>query len=179
MVSGTNITICGCAAATNPPGSFPPDGTPDACLATGPALTLSKRTLTSSQVIAVIGSYTYTCNTDSNKNPYADCLNSMAKICNTTDSWNSTKKANCQNGVNQMFGNMSTQWQRVRKQSGRWSWYSSPASSTAASSFSCATANSNLTDKAAYLDEDIRVPVTLGLTESLKVRLWSNALLAP
>jgi hypothetical protein len=73
-----------------------------------------------------------------------------------------------------MFGMMNDHWQRVRKQCGQWSWNGYPANITAVSSGDCATANSNLIDKAAYLDEDIRVPVTLGLTESLKARLWSK-----
>jgi len=167
-ISGTNVTICGCAAASNPPGSFPHPETPAACLATGPALTLSKRILAFSQVI---GSFKYTCNTDSYNNPYADCLNSMAKICNTTDSWTLEKKANCHTGVNMMFGNMSTHWQRVRKQCGQWSFSTYPADP----SDNCVIANSNLRQQAYYLDEDIRVPVTLGLTESIKARLWSNA----
>jgi hypothetical protein len=66
---------------------------------------LSKRMLAFSQVIV---GYSFTCNTDSYNNPYADCLNTMAKICNTTDSWDSTKTPNCQTGVNMMFASMST-----------------------------------------------------------------------
>jgi len=167
-IDNTGVIICGCVAASTPPATFPPAGTPDACLASGPALTLSKRILAFSQVI---GSFKYTCNTDSYNNPYADCLNSMAKICNTTDSWTLEKKANCHTGVNMMFGNMSTHWQRVRKQCGQWSFSTYPADP----SDNCVIANSNLRQQAYYLDEDIRVPVTLGLTESIKARLWSNA----
>jgi len=167
-VSNTSVTICGCAAASNPPATFPPPGTPDACLATGPALTLSKRILAFSQVI---GSFKYTCNTDSNNNPYADCLNSMAKICNTTDS--SFDKTRCQTGVNMMFGNMSTHWQAVRKECGQWSWNGSPASINAASSSNCASANSNLRANAFYIHDGDQ-KVTSGLTDSINQRLWSK-----
>jgi hypothetical protein len=70
----------------------------------------------------VIGNRIFTCNTDANKRPYNDCLNSMANICNTDDpTWDSTKKANCQTGVNTMFGMMNTYWQAVRRDCGRWS----------------------------------------------------------
>jgi hypothetical protein len=78
-----------------------------------------------------------------------------------------------------MFGNMSTLWQNVRKECGQWSWNGYPASITAVSSFSCASANSNLIANASYTRQDgVQVPVDLGITESIKVRLWSNSLLA-
>jgi len=175
-ISGTNVTICGCAAASNPPACFPHPGTPAACLSVGPALTLSKRILAFSQVIE---GYTYSCNTDSNKNPYSDCLNSMAKMCNTTD-YSSFDKTRCHTGVNMMFGNMSTLWQNVRKECGQWSWTQNGQTFVGNSASSnCATANSNMTAKAYYIQDGIRVNVTSGLTESIKARLWSNTLLAP
>jgi len=120
----------------------------------------------------VIGGYTYSCNTDSNMNPYADCLNSMAKICNTADP--TFDKTRCHTGVNKMFGMMNEHWQRVRKQCGQWSFSTYPADS----SDNCDTANSNLIDKAFYIHNGVPVPVTSGLTESIKVQLWNNALLA-
>jgi len=171
-VIGTNVTICGSASAYNPPATYPLA----ACLAFDPALTLTKRILAFSQVI---GSFKYTCNTDSNKNPYADCLNSMAKICNTTAS--SFVKANCHTGVNMMYGNMSTHWQAVRKECGQWKWTDQSIGNNASSN--CATANSNLIAKAYYTVWNSQtvayenISVTLGLTESIKVQLWSNALL--
>jgi len=169
-IDNTGVTICGCAAASTPPATFPPPGTPDACLATGPALTLSKRILAFSQAI---GSFKYTCNTDSYNNPYSDCLNSMAKICNTTDS--SFDKANCHTGVNMMFGNMSPYWQNVRKECGQWSWAENGQTFVGNSASSnCATANSNLRTNAFYIHNGIRVPVDLGLTESTNVGLWSK-----
>jgi len=175
-IDNTGVTICGCAAASTPPATFPPPGTPDACLATGPALTLSKRILAFSQAI---GSFKYTCNTDSYNNPYADCLNSMAKICNTTDSWTLEKKANCHTGVNMMFGNMSIHWQRVRKQCGQWPFTLNGITYPADTSDNCNSANSNLIANAIYILKDgVQVRVTSGLTESIKVQLWSNTLLA-
>jgi hypothetical protein len=172
-ISGTNVTICGCAAASTPPTLFPPPGTPDACLASGPALTFSKNILAFSQVI---GSFNYTCHTDSKNNPFADCFNSMAKICNTTDpTWDSTKKANCQTGVNTMYVGMNSWWQAVRKECGQWSWNGYPASSTAASSSNCASANSNLRTNAIYYQKDgSTLRVDSKFTESTNVRLWSK-----
>jgi len=172
-IDNTNITICGCAAASTAPSSFPPDGTPDECLATGPARTLSKRTQTLSQVIAVIDYRSFTCSTDTNKNPYADCLNTIAKICDTTDpTWSSNveKRDRCRNAVNDMFGMMNEHWQRVRKQCGQWSFSTYPADP----SDNCDTANSNLIDKAVYTRPGgVQVPVT-ELIESIKARLWNK-----
>jgi hypothetical protein len=122
-----------------------------------------------------IGGSTYTCNIDANKSPYPDCLNSMAKICSTTDSWDSTKKANCQTGVNTMFGGMNSLWQAVRKECGKWTWTQNGISYTGAyPSTNCNFANSNLIAYGYYtqLDGSI-VPVTTALTSSIKARLWS------
>jgi hypothetical protein len=78
-----------------------------------------------------------------------------------------------------MFGNMSTHWQAVRKECGQWSWTQNGQTFVGNSTSSnCATANSNLIANAFYLQNGRRVPVTSGLTESIKVQLWSNALLA-
>jgi hypothetical protein len=101
----------------------------------------------------------------------------MAKICNTTDSWTLEKKANCHTGVNMMFGNMNTHWQRVRKR-GQWSFTHNGITYPADPSDNCATANSNLIANAVYIHNGVQVRVTSGLTESIKVQLWSNALLA-
>jgi len=168
-VSGTGATICGCAAASNPPATFPPPGTPDACLATSyTGSTLSKRILAFSQVI---GSFKYTCNTDSNKNPNANCLNTMAKICNPSDS--SFDKTNCQNGVNEMFGMMNTHWQAVRKECGQWKWTDQSIGNNASSN--CASANANLIANAFYTRQDgVQVPVDSGITKSTNERLWSK-----
>jgi len=183
FVSGTKVIICGCAAASTPPATFPPAGTPDACLATGPALTLSKRILAFSQVI---GDRRFTCNTDDNKNPYADCTNTMAVLCNTTDpTWDSTKKANCHTGVNTMYGAMNPWWKAVRKNCGQWPFTLNGITSTEVyPSTNCNDANSNLIANAYYTAWNSQkrayenIPVTSGLTESIKERLWNNALLA-
>jgi len=73
---------------------------------------------------------------------------------------------------------MNTHWQAVRKECGQWSWNGYPASITAVSSSNCATANSNLIANAFYIHNGVQVRVDSGLTESTKVRLWNNALLA-
>ena len=131
-----------------------------------------------SQQIGGSGGLTYTCNTDSNKSPYADCINSMAKICNTTDpTWDSTKNANCQTGVNQMFGTFNSWWQAVRKECGQWPFTQNGTSYPAGvyQSPACTTANSNLIANAFYIQDDgSQVPITLGFTSSLNARLWSK-----
>jgi len=174
-VFATSITICGCTAASTAPTLFPPPGTPDACLSSGPALSLSKRILAFSQVI---GSFKYTCNTDANNNPFADCLNSMAKFCNTADP--TFDKNRCQTGVDTMFRGMNSWWQNVRKECGQWSSDGSPASSTPASSFSCVSANLALTTNAYYISWNPQkglyenIQVTSELTYSINERLWSK-----
>jgi hypothetical protein len=134
-----------------------------------------------SQVIGGSGGSTYACNTDSNKNPYSDCINSMAKICNTTDpTWDSTKKANCQTGVNKMFGNMNSHWQAVRYYCGQWPFTLNGVTYPAGvyPSTACTTANSNLIAKGFYrLMDGSQVPVTSVLTDSINLRLWGNTVL--
>jgi len=133
-----------------------------------------------SQQIGGSGGLTYTCNTDSNKSPYADCINSMAKICNTTDpTWDSTKNANCQTGVNQMFGTFNSWWQAVRKECGQWPFTLNGVTSTGVyPSTACTTANSNLIANGFYRQMDgSLVRVTSNLTGSMDLRLWGNTVL--
>jgi hypothetical protein len=124
----------------------------------------------------VIGSFKYTCHTDSYNNPYGDCLNSMAKICNPSDP--AFVKTNCHTGVNTMFGMMNTHWERVRKQCGQWSFTHTGITYPADPSDNCNNANSNLIANAAYIHNGVPVRVDSGITESIKAGLWSNALLA-
>jgi len=177
-VSNTTVIICGCAAAFTPPTIFPPNGTHPDCLASGSALTLAKRTQASGQVIAEVGGYKYTCHVDSvKKNPFADCTNSMAFLCNTSDTtWNSdgAKRERCRTAVNQMYGQMNSHWQEVRRDCGQWSWNGSPAISTAASSSSCATANNNLISNAFYNTPTGKVYLNSGFTKSQNDGLWSK-----
>ena len=126
----------------------------------------------------MIGDRRFTCNTDDNRNPYADCLNSMAKICNTTDS--SFDKTMCHTGVNTMFEMMNDHWKAVRRDCGQWSWTQNGETFVGnRASSNCATANSNLIANAFYIYNGVQIRVDSGLTESIKVQLWSNALLAP
>lgn len=94
---------------------------PDACRASSPALTLEKRV----QIFSIrIGSYQYTCNTDQNGNPYADCLNTISKICDRKDS--DYRAGSCREGVDRILGGTSPSGalnrQNVRKFCGQWSW---------------------------------------------------------
>jgi len=175
--ANTHLIICGCQAKITPPTVLPDPSCPDACLASGnaSAVTLEKRILTFSKVI---GEYQYTCHTDINNNPYADCLNTIAKICNSTASINKTL---CQTGVDQMVGQMSPWWQKVRRECGQWRWIDQFIGSNTSSR--CATANSDLIANAYYtvwnpetwLDDIFKV--TSALTDSVQKGLWSNAAL--
>jgi len=173
------LITCGRAAASTPPDILAPFGTPDKCLSSDPSTTLSKRTINFA-IVTEGRSYTFadrscTCNTDSQKNPFADCLNSMTKICNPNDPiWN---KANCQTVVDSMFKLMSPHWQAVRRECGQWQWTDGFTGSY--SSDACATANSNLIANALYtLKDGSTIKVFEGLTISMTLQLWSNPFLA-
>ena len=122
---------------------------------------------------------TYTCHTDYKKNPYVDCVNSMAILCNQADAtWSSdpTKKTGCHNAVDKMYGNMNDHWQNVRKACGQWPFTQNGTSYTGVyPSTKCASANQNLTAQAYLIRPDgVRVKVTRGLTDSINVGLWSK-----
>jgi len=167
--SNTNLTICGCGTQGSPAFVFPPPETPAVCLATGPASPLQKRVEVFSQNI---GSYRYTCNVDANGNPFQDCLNTQAKICNTTDmGTDPTRLSDCKNGVDKMALNMSTYWQAVRRECGQWAWTGFIGNKD---SSNCAAANNNLIANAYYVTPIGRVYVTSALTNSVNVGLWGN-----
>jgi len=170
FLSGTPISICGCGSSFNPPSLFPPAGTPDSCLATGAASPLVKRALVFS---TNIGTYKYTCNTDSNRNPFGDCLNTMAKICNTVYiSGNSTRISQCKDGVNSMTSQMNNFWQNVRKECGQWSYNGFTGS---VKSINCYSANQALHKNAFYLAADnTRIMVDSSVTNSINSGLWGN-----
>ncbi len=180
MLDKTSVIVCGHGAAATVAASFPPPNTPEACLATTTTgSTLAKR----NQVYSLqIGARRFTCNTDVNKNPFADCLNAMARICNSTDptwSLSLTNKTRCQNGVNEMFGNMSNYWQNVRKGCGQWKWTDQSQSIGNNASESCTWSNTNLTSFGKYkvLNADGNwetISVTAGVTDSIMKRLWNN-----
>jgi hypothetical protein len=167
----TQLTICGCATQGSPAVLFPPPGTPDACLATGPSSPLQKRVEIFSQNI---GSFKYTCNVDVNLNPFQDCLNTQAKICNTTYmGTDPTRLSDCKTGVNQMAQGMSPWWQAVRKECGQWAWNGFTGN---VASSNCASANSKLAQNAYYIGPDgSRTYVTSALTNSVNAGLWNNA----
>jgi len=170
---GTSVTACGCVSATSPPAVYPPPGTPGACLATGPATSLRKRILAFSQVI---GTYNFTCHSDSNGNPFQDCLNTMGQICNSTYIAGNTIRINdCKTKVNTMIEQMNSHWQLVRKSCGQWSWNGITGS---VGSTDCASANTALQQNAFYIISDgSRIKVPASLTDSINRGLWSNTVL--
>jgi len=163
----TGITLCGCASVDSPAVRFPPVRTPDACLATGPASPLVKRTLAFS---TAIGSYKFTCNVDSNLNPFQDCLNTMGKLCDPTYmSSNPSSITTCKDAVNTMTLGMSVHWQDVRKHCGQWSIKGSEKSPQ------CSDANIALQNNAYYIGPDgSQIKVSSALTDSVVQGLWSN-----
>jgi len=175
----TSVTICGCATTSNPAARLSPFGTADTCLSSDPSTTLSKRTINFAIVTEgrsyIFAGRPYTCDTDSNKNPFADCLSSLTKICNPNDPiWN---KANCKTVVDAMFKLMSPHWQAVRRECGQWQWTDGFTGSH--SSEACATANKNLIERTFYIQKDgTAIKVDEGMTNSMRLQLWSNPLLA-
>jgi len=176
----TNVTICGCAVRGSPAVFFPPSGTPDECLASGLATSLIKRTQIFS---APIGTYKYTCNLDSNGNPFQDCLNTMAKICHPDYmGTNSTLIRMCKDNVNSMVKSttqpMNVYWQNVRKECGQWKWTDGTIGNI--DSTKCFDANLELQKNAYYVvpSEDgtgtVNIPVPSALTYSINKGLWSN-----
>ncbi len=165
----TNVTICGCAVRGSPAVILPPSGTPDECLASGLATSLIKRTQIFS---APIGTYKYTCNLDSNNNPFQDCLNMMAKICHPSYMGNDTARiSGCKSSVNSITGGMNSYWQDVRKACGQWSWNGAVGS---VASTSCTSANIALQNNAYYIVGGILTKVPASLTTSINLGLWSN-----
>lgn len=173
---GTTTTICGCASAVSPPVGFPPVGTPDVCLATGPATPLAKRILAFSTVIA---SFKYTCNVDDKLNPFQDCINTMGKICDPTYiSANTTRINDCKTAVNTMTLGMSIYWQNVRRQCGQWTYNTVDGFKGSVISNNCYLANQALQQNAYYTTPDgQRIPVTAALTNSVNSGLWGNPFL--
>ena len=164
--------MCGCASSNSPAIKFPPAGTSDACLATGSASPLVKRTLTFS---AVIGLYKYTCNMDDNQNPFQDCINTMGKLCNPTYmSGNSVRISECKNAVNSMTLGMNIFWQNVRRECGQWSWNGSTGAVT---SHNCISANNQLENNAYYIADGTKIYVTSALTSTVNAGVWGNTAL--
>jgi hypothetical protein len=149
---------------------LPPPGTPDACLATGSfATTLQKRTLIFSKVI---GPWTFSCHVDGNGNIFQDCLNAMYKIC-----FDNTDIQYCKEKVDQMFRQMSSWWQDVRKQCGQWKWDETVGN---VNSEACTNANILLQKNAYYVKYDLtgnRVNATVpsSLIDSINKGFWSNS----
>jgi len=170
VVTNTAVTLCGCAASGSPSAIFPPARTSLECLSTGPATALSKRVLVFSQNI---DSLRFTCNTDTNGNPYQDCLNAQGAICNPNYiEGNSDRIKTCKDRVNEMTTSLSLPWQNVRKYCGKWSFNDVIGSPD---SLSCNNTNILLQKNAFYtLNDGTTVRVTPALTESVMEGLWRN-----
>lgn len=170
----TGVTICGCASSISPPPSFPPPETPDICLSTGSARSIVKRTIA---FTTVIEPYKYTCNVDENLNPFADCLNTMSKVCNAAYiGSNMVKLNNCKDAVSNRTSQMNVYWQNVRKFCGQWNGFTGVLTSNY-----CADANKELQKNSYYLAPDPDIPgnflrsyVTRALVNSVNDGLWNN-----
>jgi hypothetical protein len=174
--SGTKITICGCVSTVTPAILFPPAGTSRACLSTGSATQLTKRTEVFSQNI---GDWKFTCNTDSNNNalgnPYQDCLNAQRAFCDPTYiSGNSTLINACKNAVDTMTKRLSSVWQTVRKNCGQWSFDGLIGS---VNSQNCINANDALKSAFYILRDGTRQYVDAPFIDSVNTGLWANTAL--
>jgi len=171
-LDNTGIILCGCVTSSTPASLYPPPGIPDSCLATEKTGPLMKRSITFS---AVIGLFKFTCNVDELKNPFQDCLNTMAKLCNPSYmSSDPTRISVCKNTVDTMFSGMSDLWQNVRRECGQWPWNQYTG---AASSLPCVTANAALQENGYYVTPVGKIYVTSSLTNSVNQGLWGATLL--
>lgn len=166
----TKVITCGCASAISPPSVYPPCETDIKCLASGSPSTSSKFS-------KVIDKLNFTCTVDSNKNPFQDCFNTMARLCNKNYiSGSAARISNCKESVNEMFSKMGKDWKEVRKECGQWPWKEdkAPKYVGAVTSNKCAKANSNL-ENVKYIDGTVNVsPI---LIKTLAERLWNNDIL--
>jgi len=169
--ANTLVTLCGCATSGSPAFLFPPPSTSFACLSTGPATPLTKRALVFTQNI---GSLKFTCNTDTFGNPYQDCLNAQAAICNPSYiSGNQDRINNCKSGVDTITRFLSSYWQDFRRSCGQWAFNGAVKGSS--NSLSCTNANIALQRNSYYILQDgTKIPVPSELTESVIDGLWSK-----
>lgn len=184
----SSLILCGCASQVSPPSTYPPSNIQQACLKTGVVSPLEKKTLVLSDVI---GTFKFTCNVDSNNNPYQDCLNTMAAYCNTNYMRNNaTRITKCKSMVNTMVSQMADPWKNVLKACGQWSWdgltgdyppsvltgtYSAVFKGTYPSE-KCNAANTEL-QKTYYVTDAGRYYVTKDMVDSVNAGLWKNTLL--
>jgi len=161
----TRISICGCAAVNATPSIFPPSTIDKACLATNVATTLVKRT----QVYTLpVDTLKLTCNVDDLGNPFQDCLNTMAILCNISYvTGYPDRKTTCKNAIDIMAGNMSQVWRNVPANCAVWKGKSS-------ASPECTAANNDLIARANYTSPIGKMKITSSLTQSMITNLWSN-----
>jgi len=170
-VANTQVVICGCASSSNLPSIFAPPSIPAECLATGPAPSLRKRAAVFS---LALGEYLYTCNKDAKSNPYGDCLNSMAAICNSEYMGTDPERlTTCRKAVDRINQQLNPDWQKVRRECGQWKWTDGFTGSN--TSVACINANKDLQQKAYYLDSfGNQIFVSAALTNSVNFGLWGN-----
>lgn len=119
-----------------------------------------------------ISSYLFTCNVDSNLNPYQDCFNAMSAICNPLKMKGSKEIKTCMNAVDQMTSAMNYYWQNVRKECGQWAWQGFVGN---VSSTNCTAANQQLWNNTYYVTPlGTNIYVSEALTDSIIVGLWER-----
>ena len=165
--------MCGCSSSKSPAFIYPPESTPAECLSSRPASRLVKRTLAFSQNV---GTLPFTCNTDTNQNPFQDCLNSMNFFCHRTYINTTERVIYCRYVVDTITNALNRHWKEVRKQCGQWSYDGVKGDFR---SERCLNANTALRGNATYfLTDGSTAPVTFNLTETVRLGLWSNMALA-
>lgn len=170
----TQIFLCGCASKDSPAFRFPPLTTHISCLATGLSTSLAKRTQLFQKNIA---GYRVTCNVvestkDFEKNPYQDCVNYQAAVCNPTYI-TQNGQLECKNSVDAMIRSLSPLWKAVRISCAKWSFDGKPVGLV--TSRNCINANNALKANAYYILPDGRYQyVDDGFIESMNVGLWGS-----
>jgi len=170
----TNVTLCGCSSSSSQVMNYPPEGTPDSCVATGAAAPLAKRVIVFSTNIDV---WRFTCNTDSDivsqANPFQDCLNTIFRICRIDYIFgNSARIIQCKTNVDLIFSRLSAVWQNYRRACGQWPYFGVRG---ALGSPNCTSANMDLKLSAILKSIDGKTQgLSNGLLNSVNFGLWSN-----
>jgi hypothetical protein len=126
-----------------------------------------------------IGDLKFTCNTDSNNNPFQNCINAQAAFCNPSYiSGNPTRKAVCRTVVDKMTRALSPLWKNVRINCGQWSFDGRPVGLV--NSPNCNTANDALKAGAYFiLPDNTQQNVDTRFIDSVNAGLWGQQALKP
>jgi hypothetical protein len=169
--SFTGVTICGCASENSPAYVMPPFETPKECLAASTVSSIEKRTFIFSHEI---GSYKFTCHSDSDNsagNPFQDCFNMMTVTCHPVYLGTDKNRIDiCKKSVDSMTKGLNYWWQNVRKSCSKWPWEDGTIGDP--NSYKCEVANLALQKNAYYITKEGKMQIPSSLTDSINRGLW-------